>query len=82
MDDTYDATDAGGGTHFTKLNITILPKCGRVVIWPNVIDDDITDQRDDRTYHQALPVLRGVKYGANAWIHQRDYKTSDELGCI
>jgi len=38
-------------------------------------------KQDTRTEHQALPVKAGTKYGANAWYHQRDFKTPHSLGC-
>jgi hypothetical protein len=38
-------------------------------------------KKDPRTDHQALPVTNGVKYGANAWVHQRDFKNS-KLGYV
>ena len=50
-----------------------MPKRGRVLIWPSVLDDD-PNEKDDRTDHQALPVEAGKKYGANAWLHMRDFK--------
>jgi hypothetical protein len=40
----------------------------------------MTNNKDDRTDHQAMPVLSGVKYGVNLWIHQRDYKTPYVIG--
>jgi len=52
----------GGGTHFTNLGITVQPKTGRAVVWPNVLDSH-PDRKDSRTNHQALPVTKGVKYG-------------------
>jgi prolyl 4-hydroxylase len=72
--------EEGGGTNFPLLNITVTPKKGRAVIWSHVLDDD-PHHIDPRTEHQALPVIKGVKYGANAWIHQRDFKVSDSQGC-
>jgi prolyl 4-hydroxylase len=72
--------EAGGGTHFNNLNITVTPKLGQVLIWPSVLDEN-PDARDPRTHHQALPVEKGIKYGANAWVHQRDFKTSHHSGC-
>ena len=75
-----NTVEAGGGTRFTKLNITVPPKRGRVLIWPSVLNDQ-PDMKDPRTHHQALPVEKGIKYGANAWIHQRDYKTPHDIGC-
>mmetsp|Transcript_9471 Transcript_9471/g.10186 ORF Transcript_9471/g.10186 Transcript_9471/m.10186 type:complete len:266 (-) Transcript_9471:219-1016(-) len=65
--------EEGGGTHFKKLDITIQPRRGRVVVWPSV-QDDFPDRKDPRTNHEALPVKKGIKYGANAWIHQRSFK--------
>eukprot|EP01083_Nonionella_stella_P202779 740500_1 len=57
--------EEGGGTHFPKLGITNLPKLGRVVFWPSVLDSD-PSRIDGRTYHEAQPVVNGVKYGANS----------------
>lgn len=42
---------------------TIMPKRGRALLWPSVLDED-PDEPDERTEHQALPVERGMKYGA------------------
>jgi prolyl 4-hydroxylase len=72
--------EAGGGTHFPQLDVTVQPKRGRAVIWANVLDDS-SDSIDLRTEHEALPVEKGIKYGANAWIHQRDFKTPYAKGC-
>jgi prolyl 4-hydroxylase len=54
--------EEGGETHFSRLNITVQPKRGRVVIWPSVLDHD-PSLEDWRTRHEALPVKRGIKYG-------------------
>lgn len=54
--------EEGGGTHFSSLGITVQPKVGRAVIWPSVLDHN-PDAKDHRTNHEALPVIRGVKYG-------------------
>jgi prolyl 4-hydroxylase len=72
--------EGGGGTNFPILNLTVFPKRGRVLIWPSVLDDD-PNEKDERTEHQALPVEAGVKYGANAWLHNRDFKDSFSRGC-
>jgi hypothetical protein len=65
--------DEGGETNFPKMNITIQPKRGRAVLWPSVFDADPMSN-DVRSDHQALPVIKGVKYGVNAWIHQGNVK--------
>ena len=63
----------GGGTKFTDLDITVMPKRGRVLFWPSVLNDK-PHEKDGRTNHQALPVEAGVKFGANGWFHQYDFK--------
>lgn len=70
----------GGGTHFKNLGHTVTPKLGRAVIWPSVMDWN-PFREDNRTSHAALPVKKGVKYGANVWVHQHDFKTWYEKGC-
>jgi prolyl 4-hydroxylase len=70
-----------GGTGFPELNITINPKKGRAVLWPSVLNHDPNNQ-EIRTNHEALAVARGVKYGFNTWIHQRDFQTAFKRGCV
>jgi prolyl 4-hydroxylase len=71
----------GGGTNFPTLDLTVMPQKGRAVLWTSVFDDK-PGVKDDRTEHQALAVLRGIKYGANAWLHQRDFKTPNDNACL
>ena len=78
--------DAGGGTNFPYVDpsdpdFAIQPKKGRAVLWPSVLNENVIES-DGRTLHQALPVTKGVKYGANAWIHLRDYKNNGIKGCL
>jgi prolyl 4-hydroxylase len=73
--------EAGGGTNFPLLNnLTVLPKRGRVVVWPSV-----TSERpnivDTRTMHQALVVEKGIKYSANSWLHQKNIKIPMKTLC-
>ena len=70
----------GGGTNFPELNITVTPKQGRAALWCSVLNDS-PHRKDPRTNHAALPVTKGVKFGANAWLHQRDYMTPNSRGC-
>ena len=73
--------EEGGATAFPDLEppIKVMPKRGRVLLWPSVLDDQ-PDEIDDRTEHEAQPVTKGIKYGANVWVHQRDFKTIDDQG--
>ncbi|GKY90422.1 hypothetical protein MPSEU_000016000 [Mayamaea pseudoterrestris] len=72
--------EEGGETQFPRINISVKPKLGRAVLWPSVYNHD-PFQNDLRSDHQALPVIKGVKYGANAWIHQGNVK-DDPLDCM
>jgi len=74
--------EEGGGTHFPELKppLTVQPKRGSAILWPSVLNEDPT-KLDYRTFHAALPVIKGVKFAANHWIHQRDYKIPNLHGC-
>ena len=70
--------EEGGATRFNRLlrddkMIDVHPKKGMALIWPSVLDEDPLVM-DVRTYHEALPVLKGRKFGANAWFHLRQVK--------
>jgi len=73
----------GGATRFTDLPsgpITFQPVRGKAILWPSVLEDK-PHERDPRTHHEALPVTRGEKFGANFWIHQYDFKGPHATGC-
>ncbi|CAB9515288.1 Prolyl 4-hydroxylase subunit alpha-1 [Seminavis robusta] len=72
--------EEGGGTNFPQMDLTVMPKRGRALLWPSVLNE-APNSMDARTVHQALPVLKGIKYGANAWYHMRDFKTPLARGC-
>jgi prolyl 4-hydroxylase len=46
--------EAGGGTDFPLLGLTVMPKRGTALIWPSVRDDD-PSAKDGRTEHQVSP---------------------------
>ena len=75
----------GGGTTFTDLPtgpVTFQPEKGKAVLWPSVLADS-PHAKDDRTHHEALPVGKGVKLGANLWLHMYDFKTPSQSGlCV
>lgn len=62
--------EEGGATRFNDLGIDVESRRGRALIWPSVLSDD-PNVIDSRTTHEALPVVKGMKYGANAWLHTR-----------
>ena len=72
---------AGGGTRFADLDITVPAVKGTAVFWPSVRDADPTAD-EPKTNHEGLPPEVGVKYAANAWIHNYDYFTPSARNCI
>jgi prolyl 4-hydroxylase len=75
--------EEGGGTRFNELAegvepVDVQPKKGSALVWPSVLHEDILSP-DFRTEHEALPVVKGFKYAANAWLHLRDEQNVDEL---
>lgn len=59
--------EEGGGTNFPKLDpqdpsFAVQPKKGRAALWPSVLSQN-PHKKDRRTDHQALPVIKGIKYG-------------------
>ena len=75
--------EEGGGTRFPDLGangLTVLPKKGKALLWPSVLNEDPI-KIDGRTRHAALPVVKGTKFAANAWIHLRDFVTPHDKGC-
>jgi len=72
--------EEGGGTNFPYINKTVYPRKGSAVLWPHGLDSD-PRTKDTRTHHEAMPVLKGQKWGANYWIHVDDFKTAMAQGC-
>lgn len=56
------------------------PKRGRALLWPSTLDED-PEAQDGRTQHAALPVKKGIKYAANAWIHLYNFQIPNLWGC-
>ncbi|EGD81044.1 hypothetical protein PTSG_10986 [Salpingoeca rosetta] len=65
--------EEGGGTRFPNLNLTVQPAKGNAVLWYSAYPN--TTRMDSRTDHEAMPVAKGMKYGANKWIHIHDFVT-------
>eukprot|EP00957_Ditylum_brightwellii_P096992 7386167-Ditylum_brightwellii.AAC.1 len=48
----------GGGTRFRKLDhLTFTPQKGMALLWPSVLDEN-PHSIDQRTSHEAMPVLK------------------------
>mmetsp|Transcript_5103 Transcript_5103/g.13443 ORF Transcript_5103/g.13443 Transcript_5103/m.13443 type:complete len:401 (+) Transcript_5103:65-1267(+) len=72
--------DEGGETRFTKLNLTVAPRKGSAILWPSVKSEDPWTT-EEGTYHEAVTVNKGVKYGANFWIHMFEFQEALQRGC-
>ena len=62
---------AGGETNFPKLNIKIIPKLGKMVIWDNILP---SGELNYDSMHAGLPVISGIKYICTVWIRESKFK--------
>lgn len=53
--------EAGGGTKFSSLNITVMPKRGRALFWPSVLNDS-PHAKDPRTNHEGTSRKRSLDH--------------------
>eukprot|EP01084_Bolivina_argentea_P198390 339725_1 len=72
--------EEGGETKFNRLGTAVKPKRGNVVLWNNVKNED-PFQIEPKANHEALPPIKGVKYGANMWIHQYNFHQPYSVSC-
>eukprot|EP00980_Cylindrotheca_fusiformis_P010396 scaffold2310_cov49-Cylindrotheca_fusiformis.AAC.3 len=70
---TTNAEEEDEEEPYTPTPIEVQPKRGMAVVWANLKDDDMK-QREAGTWHEAMPVINGVKYGANAWYRLRRFE--------
>ncbi|CAD5215722.1 unnamed protein product [Bursaphelenchus okinawaensis] len=57
----------GGGTVFTELKTAVMPSKNDALFWYNLYR---SGEGDLRTRHAACPVLLGIKWVSNKWIHE------------
>lgn len=72
--------EEGGETHFPMLNLKVKPRKGTAVLWPSTTNEN-PEKQDPRTIHEAMAVIKGVKFAANSWIHLYDFEKSNLWGC-
>jgi len=60
--------DAGGATVFPELKLTLFPSKYDAVFWHNLYK---SGEGDMSTRHAACPVIAGIKWVSNKWIHER-----------
>jgi hypothetical protein len=64
--------EEGGGTRMTKLDHTIMPHCGKVLLFDNTYKDSHIRHPDAE--HAGMPVLKGEKYAFNLWFKECNSK--------
>jgi len=57
----------GGETYFPKINKTIKPEIGKLVIWDNINSEG---ENHPESLHSGLPVEYGTKYIGVIWIRK------------
>ena len=73
--------EAGGGTRFNDLGVTVPAVQGNAVLWPSVANED-PEVDEPLTNHEAMPVEVGRKYASNVWVHNFDYRTPAGKNCL
>ncbi len=61
--------EEGGHTRFTKLNINVEAKKGRLLVFQNVYDG--TNKKHNLSEHAGTPVLKGEKWAFNLWFREK-----------
>lgn len=62
--------DDGGATRFKKINKTVQPEAGKLLVWNNLLT---TGQPNPATLHQGTKVRRGSKYVLTKWFRERPW---------
>ncbi len=61
-------TEAGGATHFTKIDKTFYPTLGRALVWNNLLEDG---SPNPLTIHHGTPVEKGTKLIITKWFRDK-----------
>lgn len=65
-----NAVEEGGSTDFPKVNLSIPPQPGALLIWNNMQADGTPNPL---SLHAGTPVVRGVKYVLTKWYRSRPW---------
>ena len=60
--------DEGGETGFPRLNISVTPTAYSALVFNDVLDNG---EPDERTLHEGVPPVRGIKYAINGWVRSK-----------
>lgn len=70
--------DGAGETAFPKAKpqkLKVKPTKGKVVVWANTLSDMF--KTNPTAEHAAIPVVQGIKYAANFWIHPASFRIAE-----
>lgn len=67
----------GGATHFRALDLKILPRAGRLIVWRNLLPSGACNYA---MIHAGRPVWQGRKTILTTWERRRPYVRADEGG--
>mmetsp|Transcript_4906 Transcript_4906/g.5699 ORF Transcript_4906/g.5699 Transcript_4906/m.5699 type:complete len:501 (-) Transcript_4906:50-1552(-) len=79
--------EKGGAMGFPNLDwLSIPPRKGQLLIWPNVIVDKDKEDKMSMKIHkdmssEGLPVIAGEKYGLQTWIRFGNYELAKKEKC-
>jgi prolyl 4-hydroxylase len=65
-----NAVEAGGTTDFPKVNLSIPPQPGALLVWNNMAPDGTPNRN---SLHAGMPVTKGVKYVLTKWYRARNW---------
>jgi len=66
----------GGGTFFPRLDIEVLPRLGRMVLFHNCYAG--SSERHPDSLHGGMPPISGVKWACNFWFRESPYQTQQQ----
>lgn len=72
--------EEGGSTYFGDIDLRVNATKGSALLWPSLMDQDVS-LPELRAHHEALPVVRGTKVAATAWVHMFDYRRLWDASC-
>jgi|LauGreDrversion4_2_1035121.scaffolds.fasta_scaffold03983_6 prolyl 4-hydroxylase len=60
--------EAGGSTYLNRLNLNVLPKRGKLLVFENTYPG--TNIKHPLSEHAGMPVIKGEKYAFNLWFKE------------
>ncbi len=64
--------DAGGGTFFPRLDVEVMPKAGRMVLFHNCHPGTV--ERHEGSLHGGMPPESGTKWACNLWFRAESFR--------